>query len=192
MSSIDWLERRLPDSMKPAYRIQGPAPLAGNVSRIARRTYSATGMPNALASFLASAYSRSSRLICVRIMLSLSFQMITPLRFASCAPSSADRKMLLDRKNGRARVFLGLSYAIWALSSIVSDSASLVSSPMKKIILILESVKDTRGQDLIEYALMAGFVAVTAGAIMPGVASSISTIFSQVASVMSIASTQGN
>jgi Flp pilus assembly pilin Flp len=63
---------------------------------------------------------------------------------------------------------------------------------MKKIILILESVKDTRGQDLIEYALMAGFVAVTAGAIMPGVASSISTIFSQVASVMSIASTQGN
>ena len=38
---------------------------------------------------------------------------------------------------------------------------------------------------------MAGFVAVTAGAIMPGVASSISTIFSQVGSVMAIASTQG-
>ena len=34
--------------------------------------------------------------------------------------------------------------------------------------------KDTRGQDLIEYALMAGFVAVAAGAIMPGVATSIS------------------
>ena len=45
-------------------------------------------------------------------------------------------------------------------------------------------VKDTRGQDLIEYALMAGFVAVAAGAIMPGVATSISTIFSQVASVL--------
>jgi pilus assembly protein Flp/PilA len=44
--------------------------------------------------------------------------------------------------------------------------------------------KDTRGQDLIEYALMAGFVAVAAGAIMPGVASSISTIFSKVSSVM--------
>ena len=42
-----------------------------------------------------------------------------------------------------------------------------------------------------EYALMAGFVAVTAGAIMPGVASSISTIVSQVGSVMAIASTQG-
>jgi len=44
--------------------------------------------------------------------------------------------------------------------------------------------KDLRGQDLIEYALMAGFVAVAAGAIMPGVSSSISTIFSKVTSVM--------
>jgi len=51
----------------------------------------------------------------------------------------------------------------------------------------LQIVKDTRGQDLIEYALMAVFVAVAAGAIMPGVASSISTIFSKVASVMSAA-----
>jgi hypothetical protein len=30
--------------------------------------------------------------------------------------------------------------------------------------------QDTRGQDLIEYALMAGFVAVAAGAVMSGVA----------------------
>ena len=49
---------------------------------------------------------------------------------------------------------------------------------------------DTHGQDLIEYALMAGFVAVAAGAIMPGVASSISKIFSKIGSVMSAASTQ--
>jgi Flp pilus assembly pilin Flp len=41
------------------------------------------------------------------------------------------------------------------------------------------------GQDLIEYALMAGFVAVAAGAIMPGVATSISQIFSKVSSVLS-------
>ena len=44
--------------------------------------------------------------------------------------------------------------------------------------------RDRRGQDLIEYALMAGFVAVAAGAIMPGISSSISSIFSQVSSVM--------
>ena len=52
--------------------------------------------------------------------------------------------------------------------------------------------KDERGQDLIEYALMAGFVAVAAGSIMPGVANSISTIFSKVASVMSKSATQGS
>lgn len=52
------------------------------------------------------------------------------------------------------------------------------------LVLKLQVWKDTRGQDLIEYALMAGFVAVAAGAIMPGVSSSISTIFSKVSSVM--------
>ena len=63
---------------------------------------------------------------------------------------------------------------------------------MKKLILKIQALRDTRGQDLIEYALMAGFVAVAAGAVMPGVASSISTIFSQVGSVMATASTQGS
>lgn len=56
---------------------------------------------------------------------------------------------------------------------------------MKNLLLQLKVWKDQRGQDLIEYALMAGFVAVAAGAIMPGVASSISQIFSKVASVLS-------
>jgi pilus assembly protein Flp/PilA len=51
---------------------------------------------------------------------------------------------------------------------------------------------DDRGQDLIEYALMAGFVAVAAGAIMPGVSTSISTIFSKIACVMSKSATQGS
>jgi Flp pilus assembly pilin Flp len=53
---------------------------------------------------------------------------------------------------------------------------------------LIRTWRDRRGQDLIEYALMAGFVAVVAGAIMPGVSSSISTIFSQIASVMTLAS----
>jgi Flp pilus assembly pilin Flp len=52
---------------------------------------------------------------------------------------------------------------------------------VKKLIRIL---KDARGQDLIEYALMAGFVAVAAGALMPNVASSISTVFSKVNSLL--------
>ena len=57
--------------------------------------------------------------------------------------------------------------------------------------LRLKIWKDTKGQDLIEYALMAGFVAVAAGAIMPNVASSITTIFSKISSVMTGAATQG-
>jgi pilus assembly protein Flp/PilA len=47
--------------------------------------------------------------------------------------------------------------------------------------------REDSGQDLIEYALMAGFVAVAAGAIMPNVSNSISSIFSKVGSVLSAA-----
>jgi Flp pilus assembly pilin Flp len=63
---------------------------------------------------------------------------------------------------------------------------------MKNLILKMRLLCDTRGQDLIEYALMAGFVAVAAGAIMPDVATSISTIFSKVSSVMTAAGSQGS
>ena len=59
-----------------------------------------------------------------------------------------------------------------------------------KLIVRAKIWREEQGQDLIEYALMAGFVAVAAGAIMPNIASSISTIFSQVSSVLSSASSQ--
>ena len=48
-------------------------------------------------------------------------------------------------------------------------------------------VKDSEGQDLVEYALLAGFVAVAAGALLPGISDSISIIFSKMASVLSAA-----
>lgn len=63
---------------------------------------------------------------------------------------------------------------------------------LKNLVLNLRIVKDTKGQDLIEYALMAGFVAVAAGAIMPNVATSISTIFSKVALTLSTAAEAGS
>ena len=53
--------------------------------------------------------------------------------------------------------------------------------------LIVRIWNDTRGQDLIEYALMAGFIAVAAGALMPSIATSLSTVFSNVGSVMAVA-----
>lgn len=62
---------------------------------------------------------------------------------------------------------------------------------MKNLILKLRIWKDTRGQDLIEYALMAGFVAVAAGAIMPNVATSISTIFGAISAHLNNAASQG-
>jgi len=58
---------------------------------------------------------------------------------------------------------------------------------LNHLIVRLAVWKDKHGQDLIEYALMAGFVAVAAGAIMPGVSTSISKIFSKVGSVMTAA-----
>ncbi len=61
---------------------------------------------------------------------------------------------------------------------------------MMNLVYKLRIWNDTKGQDLIEYALMAGFVAVAAGAIMPGVANSISTIFSKISSVMTSAGAQ--
>jgi pilus assembly protein Flp/PilA len=66
---------------------------------------------------------------------------------------------------------------------------------MKKLVKIayrLRIWKDTKGQDLIEYALMAGFVAVAAGAVMPQVASQVSTIFSKVNSQLTAAAAQGS
>ena len=63
-------------------------------------------------------------------------------------------------------------------------------SRVLQLVILAKIWRDERGQDLIEYALMAGFVAVAAGAIMPNVASSISTIFSQVSSVLTAAASQ--
>lgn len=53
---------------------------------------------------------------------------------------------------------------------------------MKK--LLKRFYRDERGQDLIEYALMAGFVAVAAGALMPNVSNSISTVFEKIQSLL--------
>ena len=52
--------------------------------------------------------------------------------------------------------------------------------------------KDRRGQDLVEYALMAGFVAVAAGAMMGSVADQITPVFSKVLSVATAAINGGD
>ena len=59
---------------------------------------------------------------------------------------------------------------------------------MTKFYTLLQSLKnDETAQDMVEYALLAGFIAVAAGATLPPVANSLSIIFSKMASVTSIA-----
>ena len=58
---------------------------------------------------------------------------------------------------------------------------------MEHLLLRLKLWGDQRAQDLIEYALMAGFVAVAAGAAFPPLADTISQIFSKVQSVLTSA-----
>jgi pilus assembly protein Flp/PilA len=58
---------------------------------------------------------------------------------------------------------------------------------MQNLLLRLGIWKNRHGQDLIEYALMAGFVAVATGAAFPPAANMISQIFSKVGSVMTAA-----
>jgi Flp pilus assembly pilin Flp len=47
--------------------------------------------------------------------------------------------------------------------------------------------RGTLAQDLIEYALLAGFMAVAAGAVLPDVVTSISSIFTTVGSALTTA-----
>ena len=51
--------------------------------------------------------------------------------------------------------------------------------------------RDSRGKHLVKYALMAGIVAVIAGALMPGISTSISVTFSKIGTTMSAVASQG-
>ena len=52
---------------------------------------------------------------------------------------------------------------------------------------ILTLTNDEKAQDMVEYALLAGFIAVAAGAVLPGISTSISQIFSKMASITTAA-----
>lgn len=61
---------------------------------------------------------------------------------------------------------------------------------LNNLIWKLRIYKDTRGQDLIEYALMVGFIAVAAGAVIPGVVTSIRSIFTRISGVLANSASQ--
>jgi len=48
----------------------------------------------------------------------------------------------------------------------------------------LRILRDTRGQDLIEYALIVGFIAVAAGALIPGITTTMRSIFERMSGML--------
>lgn len=61
-----------------------------------------------------------------------------------------------------------------------------------QLIWRLRILKDTRGQDLIEYALMVGFIAVAAGAVVPGIVTNIRSIFQRIEQVLANSTSAGS
>ena len=55
---------------------------------------------------------------------------------------------------------------------------------------VMTLARDEKAQDMVEYALLAGFIAVAAGAVLPGISTSISQIFSKMASITTAAATK--
>lgn len=50
--------------------------------------------------------------------------------------------------------------------------------------------RDERAQDLLEYALLAGFIAIASGALSPPIASGLSVVFSKMTSIVNNSATQ--
>jgi pilus assembly protein Flp/PilA len=55
---------------------------------------------------------------------------------------------------------------------------------LKELVLRAQVYKDTRGQDLVEYALAAGLVAVAAVACMPGLSGAVNQVFTKIGSII--------
>lgn len=58
-----------------------------------------------------------------------------------------------------------------------------MKNSLESFLLSLKIWRDTRGQDMVEYALMAGFITVAVAATFPPVGKEISTVFSKLTSV---------
>lgn len=78
------------------------------------------------------------------------------------------------------------------MKHFITDSASTAPVPLLPLTMnscrtaLLKLLSDTSGQDFLEYALMAGFVATVAATISPTFASGAITMFSKVNSVMGL------
>ncbi len=55
---------------------------------------------------------------------------------------------------------------------------------MLQLVVRAQIWRDTQGQDLVEYALAAGLVAVAAVACMPGLSGAVNQVFSKIGSII--------
>jgi Flp pilus assembly pilin Flp len=106
-------------------------------------------------------------------------------RLGSSSISAADRSGIIAA-NGETLTGPAIGPSVIDKAPHRHDWRALMKTAVDRI-WKLRIWADDHAQDLIEYALMASFVAVSAGAIMPGVAISISKIFSGVISAMTAA-----
>ena len=83
----------------------------------------------------------------------------------------------------------GCNFLILRLPYVYDLFQSLVEEPCMRTLRKLW--RNKRGQDLIEYALLAAFLAVAVGALSPSVAENICTMFSRVATVLTAANATG-
>jgi pilus assembly protein Flp/PilA len=65
---------------------------------------------------------------------------------------------------------------------IASDAIGVGTTQMKTF--WKQFLSDTRGQDLVEYALAAGLVAVAAVAAMPSLSTTVSNVFAKIGSII--------
>ena len=73
---------------------------------------------------------------------------------------------------------------------VLSDDVTIGEVMQRLQRFFLGLSQDEKAQDMVEYALLAGFIAVAAGALLPPIANGISIIFSKMTSVTSNAPLQ--
>jgi len=61
---------------------------------------------------------------------------------------------------------------------------------LSRFVWQLRIARDCRGQDLIEYALMVGFIALAAGAVTPGITTTMRNIFERISGVLANSASQ--
>jgi pilus assembly protein Flp/PilA len=72
----------------------------------------------------------------------------------------------------------------WIANPTVTCKGETHMKRLNESILALRVWKDTRGQDLVEYALAAGLVAVAAVACMPGLSGTVNNVFTKIGSII--------